>query len=270
VWTTNKSGDWEDAIGTSHAAPIVAREAAFLMRDLQRFCPPGVQPFASSVKAFLHLVARPEAAAASLSAAARTLSDRTLGYGRPSAERLLTPRQETAVFLWQGTLEGPGHSARLRVPLPRDWLREAEAPHLRVVCAWNAPVNAAAPETWACRKVNVQLRPSLDARAPRGRGTATGAYPLLDKVYDLGADRLKKLRDSDEWVLEVAYEDVAPYPPLMRVDEEQRVSVVFELFDQGDSPVSPQSAVQAMSLTKTMVQLGGMKQPIWSPIRIPT
>jgi hypothetical protein len=273
VWTTSKSGDWEDVIGTSHAAPLVAREAAFVIRDLQRFCPPGIQPFASSVKAFLHLVAIPAAAPESLSAAARSLSKRTLGHGRPRAKRLLTPKPETAVFLWQGTLDGPGHSARVRVPLPRDWLSEAEVPRVRVVCAWNTPVNAAAPDTWACRKVSVQLRPSLDAYAPRGRGNASGAYPLLDKVYDLGADRRRKLEgalDSDEWVLEVAYEDVAPYPPLMRVEEQQRVSVVFELFDEGDSAVSPQLAVQAMSLTKTMIQLGGMKQPIWSPIRLPT
>jgi len=273
VWTTSKSGDWEDAIGTSHAAPIVAREAAFLMRDLQRFCPPGVQPFASSVKAFLHLVAKPEADPAGLSTAARTLSKLTLGHGRPSAERLLVPKQDTAVFLWQGTLEGPGHSARVRVPLPRDWLREADSPHVRVVCAWNAPVNAAAPETWACRKVGVQLRPTLDADAPRGLGNAKGAYPLIDKNYDLSVDRLKEIEgalDTDEWVLEVSYEDIGPYPTFMRIDEQQRVSVAFELLDEGESAVSAQGAVQAMPFTKTMIELGGIKQPIWSPIRIPT
>lgn len=272
VWTTRKTGAWEDVVGTSHAAPIVAREAAFLLRDLQRFCPPGVQPFASTVKAFLHLVARPETLPGNLSSAARTLASRTLGHGRPSAERLLAPSRETAVFLWQGTLEGPGHSARVRVPLPRDWLRQAEAPQIRVVCAWNAPVNAAAPEVWACRKVSVQLRPDLDADAPRGRGTASGAYPMIDKVYEMSAERLKKLggAPTDEWVLEVAYEDIAPYPPLMRVDEQQRVSVAFELSDEGATRVSPQAAVQAMSLTATMIQLGGMKQPVWSPIKIPT
>ena len=214
VWTTSKSGTWEDAIGTSHAAPIVAREAAFLLRDLQRFCPPGVQPFASTVKAFLHLVARPEAPRPSLTPAARTLASRTLGHGRPSAARLVSPKEGTAVFLWQGTLEGPGHSARVRIPLPGEWLRDAKAPRVRVVCAWNSPVNAGAPEIWACRKVNLQLRPSLDADAPRGRGNASGAYPLLDKVYDMSADRLKELgvELTDEWVLEIAYEDVAPYP----------------------------------------------------------
>lgn len=88
----------------------------------------------------------------------------------------------------------------------------------------------------------------------------------------MSATRLRKIGsqlDSDEWVLEIAYEDVAPYPPLMRVDDQQRVSVVFELFDQGEAAVSPQAAVQAMPLTKTMINLGGTKQPIWSPIKIP-
>ena len=56
----------------------------------------------------------------------------------------------------------------------------------------------------------------------------------------------------------------------MRVDEQQRVSIAFELSDEGETRVSPQAAVQSMSLTTTMIQLGGMKQPIWSPIKIPT
>jgi len=273
VWTTSKAGNWEDVIGTSQAAPIVSREAALLLRDLQPVCPPGIQPFASTVKAFLHLVARPAAGPRSFTPAARTLVSRTLGYGCPSAARLVTPEAGSAVFLWQGTLEGPGHSARVRAPLPREWLTEAEAPQVRVVCAWNTPVNAAAPDMWACRKIKVQLRPSLDADAPRARGNASGAYPLIDKVYDLGADRLKKMAgelDADEWVLEIAYEDVGPYPDSLRFDDQQRVAVVFELSDRGDAAVSPQAAVQAMALTKTMIRLGGMKQPIWSPVKIRT
>jgi hypothetical protein len=273
VWTSNKSGGWEDVMGTSHAAPIVAREAAFLLRDLQRYCPPGVQPFASTAKAFLHLVARPEAPFADLTAAARTLAKRTLGHGLPSSARLGAPLADTAVFLWQGTLEGPGHAARVRVPIPREWLKDASSPRVRVVCAWNTPAGAGAPEVWACRKVKLQLRPSLDADAPRGRGNASGAYPLIDKVYDLGVDHLKDLGiklDSDEWVLEIAYEDVAPYPPPMRVDEQQRVSVAVEVFDEGEVPESPQAAIQVLPVTETMIRLGGMKQPIWSPIKIPT
>lgn len=273
VWTSNKTGDWEDAIGTSHAAPIVAREAAMLLRDLQKYCPPGVQPFASTAKAFLHLVACHEAPLEELTSAARTLAKRTLGHGRPSAARLGAPSADTAVFLWQGTLESPGHAARVRVPVPREWLKDAGAPQVRVVCAWNTPTGAGAPEVWACRKVNVQLRPSLDGDALRGRGNASGAYPLINKVYDMGVDHLKdhgiKL-DFDEWVLELAYVDVAPYPPSMRVDEQQRVSVALELSDESASTESPQAAIQALPVVDTMVRLGGTKQPIWAPIKIPT
>ena len=96
---------------------------------------------------------------------------------------------------------------------------------------------------------------------------------MLDKTYDLGAERLKEIGgalDTDEWVLEVAYDDVGPYLSGVRMEEQQRVSVVFELLDEGEARVSAQRAVQAMSLTKNMVWLGGMKQPIWSPIKIPT
>jgi hypothetical protein len=177
------------------------------------------------------------------------------------------------VFLWQGTLESPGHAARVRVPVPREWLKDAGAPQVRVVCAWNTPTGAGAPEVWACRKVNVQLRPSLDGDALRGRGNASGAYPLINKVYDMGVDHLKdhgiKL-DFDEWVLELAYVDVAPYPPSMRVDEQQRVSVALELSDESASTESPQAAIQALPVVDTMVRLGGTKQPIWAPIKIPT
>ena len=242
VWTSNKSGDLEDVSGTSHAAPIVAREAALLFRELQKWCPPGVDPFASTVRAFLALVARHEAPYSTLTPAARVLAKRTLGLGRPRADRLVSPRAETAVFLWQGMLEGPGRGARIRVPVPRDWLKEAKAPQVRIVCAWNTPVNASAPNVWACRKVGVQLRPSIDDDALPAEGKATGAYSLIDKTYDLSTEHLEKLKiklDKDELVLEVSYQETAPYPPSMTIDEHQRVSLVWELVDESVPNVSP-------------------------------
>ncbi len=45
VWGTNASGRWEDRVGTSFAAPILAREAAFAFEALQRVCAPGARPF---------------------------------------------------------------------------------------------------------------------------------------------------------------------------------------------------------------------------------
>jgi hypothetical protein len=122
--------------------------------------------------------------------------------------------------------------------------------------------------------VTIQLRPTLEAPAPRARrGNASGAYPVLDKDYDLGADQLKEdgIRlASDEWVLEVGYEDVAPYPPQLIVDEHQRVSVALELSDKGEPALSPQADIQAMPIVQTMVRLGGVKQPVWMPIKVPT
>ena len=196
-----------------------------------------------------------------------------MGQGCPESGRITNPSADTAVFVWQGTLERPQHAARVRLPVPRTWLAEAKQPRMRVVCAWNSPANAGARDVWACRKVGLQIRPTIGADAPRARGRAVGAYPLIDREYALDEEHLKKNKvslDADEWVLDVAYEDVAPYPPLMRVDEQQRVGVVLELFDADDGRVSPQTAVQAMPMTASMVHLGGMKPPIWSPRIIPT
>jgi hypothetical protein len=273
VWTLSQYGDWEDAAGTSFSAPVVAREAALVIRELQRRCAPGVQPFAATVKAFLSLVARHAVPGQRFPSAVQALADSTLGHGRPLANRLTTINPDTAVFLWQGTLERAGHVARIRVPVPQDWLREAKAPRLRTVCAWHSPVFAGAPDVWACRQVRLQLRPSLGGKALRGKGVATSAYPLIDRVYDLSTEHLRERKvevQADEWVLEVDYVDVAPYPPLLRVGEQQRVAVALELLDDDEGSLSPQAAVQTMPIVKTMVHLGGMKQPIWAPIKIPT
>ena len=134
-------------------------------------------------------------------------------------------------------------------------------------------MNASAPNVWACRKVSVQLRPSIDDDALPAVGKGTGAYSLIDKTYDLSIEHLEKLKiklDKDELVLEVAYQEMAPYPPSMTIDEHQRVSLVWELVDDSVPSVSPQISVQALPIAGTMIQLGGMKQPIWSPIKIPT
>ena len=48
------------------------------------------------------------------------------------------------------------------------------------------------------------------------------------------------------------------------------ISHLLQSQDDTETPLSPQGAVQAMPLTGTMIHLGGMKQPIWSPIKIST
>jgi hypothetical protein len=273
VETLNRDGLWEDAVGTSHAAPIVAREAALLLQSLERYCGPPVRPFSSTAKAFMRLVARHVTPAQKLSAAAQKLAARTLGAGLPSAVRLDRPLASSAVFLWQGTLDEPGEVARVRLPIPRGWLKEAKVPRLRTVCAWNTPVSAAAPEVWASRRVSLQVRPGFEAQAPRAHGRSIGAYPMIDRTYDLDEDHLAALNiepADDEWILEVSYEEVGPYPVGVTVNDQQRVSVVWELFDEATDGVSPQELVQEMISTADMIRLGGSQQAIWSPIRIPT
>ena len=113
----------------------------------------------------------------------------------------------------------------------------------------------------------------VGGKALRGSGNATGAYPLVDRTYNLSTNHLEDqeiVPRSDEWVVEVEYSDVGPYPPALRIDEQQRVAIALELFDKSDLRISPQLAVQAMPVTTTMVHLGGTKQAIWSPIKIPT
>ncbi len=200
------------------------------------------------------------------------LAQRTLGQGLPEADRLKTPAPQSAVFIWQGTLERPGHTARLRVPVPREWLNEAQKPRLRTVCAWNTPVIAGAPAVWGCRRVGLQLRSMLGGKTAIARGSVPGVYPIVDRIYDLGDERRRHQGievASDEWVLELDYQLAGPYPPNVVIDDKQRVSVALELFDAGDRPASPQAAVQSHALAATMVRLGSTEQPIWSPIKIP-
>jgi len=52
----------------------------------------------------------------------------------------------------------------------------------------------------------------------------------------VGEEHLSRLQidlDSDEWVIELDYNDVGPYPPFLRIDEQQRVGLAIELFDAG-------------------------------------
>lgn len=273
VETLNRDGLWDDAPGTSHAAPIVAREAALVLHGLEKYCSTTARAFSSTAKAFLRLVARHIQPSQRLSTAAQKLAEKTLGQGLPDAARLDRPLAESAVFLWQGTLDEPGDTARIRLPIPREWLAEARSPKLRTVCAWNTPVSAAAPDIWASRKVSMQVRPGFEDQAPRASGRAVGAYPMIDKTYDLDREALRSLKiepGDDEWILEVSYEERGPYPVGVVVSDQQRVSVVWELFDAEPNGISPQGAIQAMVLTADMISLGGAVQPIWSPIRIPT
>jgi len=251
VWGCTDTGDWEDHAGTSFAAPLLAREAALAFHSLQGCCAPGGRPFAVTIKAFLALTA----ILVELPPPVQALADRTIGRGRASAARLSRPSPASAVFVWQGVIEGPADVARVQLPIPLPWLRQARQPRLRFVCSWDPPVNEAVRAIWACRRVTARLRPAPNAKAVHGTRSQHGSYPLIDRTYDLSAQRLSQRPTSDLWTIELLYEQTAEYYSGMTFAPQQRVAFAAELVDVDERPVSPQAAVQAMPLAATMIRL---------------
>lgn len=255
----------EDRWGTSHAAPILSREAAITMHELARYCPTGSRPFAVLARAFLTLVAERTASEERV----RALVERTLGHGRTHSGRLFAPQTGSAVILWQGQIESPADKLRVQIPIPLAWLRSAADPVLRLVVCWDGPVNHAATATWACRKLKpvVHLGPDADfVTAPRG---SHPSYPVVDRRYRLSKYASgKKAASGDIWLVELSYDDVAPYPPAMDFDPRQRVAFAAELFDAGENPVDPQASVQALPLSASMIQLAAAPVPIRPPILV--
>ncbi len=167
VWGYSGQGLAEDRMGTSHAAPILARECALTIHELQQHCVAGTQPFGVTARAFLTLVARRQTFDDRIEA----LAKRTLGSGKATADRLATPSVGTAVMLWQGYIESTKDTVRVQLPIPMDWLAHAQRPVLRLVVCSNPPVNESAHATWACRKVSAVLHLGPEApfvRAPSG------------------------------------------------------------------------------------------------------
>lgn len=270
VWGFSAAGLPEDHAGTSFAAPILAREAALTLHELQRFCVSGTQPFAVTARAFLILTAAhtPPVQDEAIS----TLAERTLGYGKANLQRLITPAAGSAVILWQGYVESPRDTVRVQLPIPLDWLAEAEQPVLRLIVCSDPPVNEAAQGGWACRRMRPILHLGPDARsvhAPRG---SHPTYPAIDRRYAL--DRYKpgqeKAAEGDLWLLELSYEEIAPYPPATDFDPRQRVAFAAELVDLGASAADPQPAMQALPIAATMNRLSIQPTPLRSPIIVKT
>lgn len=237
-----------------------------MFKELEQYCAPGTRPFTATVKAWLNLVAhRPM-----LSGALEKLAQRTLGKGFSRAVRLKAPLADSAVFIWQTVLQTPGSVARVQLPVPLDWLMQAGEPRLRVVAAWETPVNhALAESSWGCRKVNLKLRPFSHVVALRGGGSAEGAYPLIDRVFNIHPGHLKEkdFQLTDErWIIEVDYEEVGAYPPAMTFSPQQRVGVVIELLDESERSVSPQAALQALPIAAEMVRLSLLQQQLQVPV----
>lgn len=262
VFGLTAAGLWEDHCGTSLAAPLLARQAAFAIQLLQRVCLPGARPYAATAKALLMLTAK----AHEVVGAASVLAERALGRGRASVERLRLPSAASAVLVWQGLLDAPRDVARVTIPIPTDWYEASEQPHLRLVVSWDPPVNAAVSGLWATRKVSAQLKPGPETTALHGTRSGHSSYPVIDRTYDLRKLPKGVSVEGDMWLLELSYEQVADYHLGMVFTPQQRVAFAAELFDAGPAAVSPQAALVSLPAARTMTRLSMSPQPIQAPV----
>jgi hypothetical protein len=254
VWGLSPNGMWEDKCGTSHAAPLLARECAFALETLQKVCYSGAQPFGVTVKAFLALTAT----APVDQIAVRELAQRTLGRGTASVERLIKPWAASGVMIWQGVLEDDKDIATIKVPIPREWLKMADQPHLRLVLAWDPPVNAAVRDLWLTRRVSPKLKRNADSPSQYpAKSKQSGDYPILERNYDLQKRPKGSSPNDDEdyWLIEIEYVQIAEYHPAMIFPPQQRVAFAAEIFDKGEAQVSPQSSLQSLPMTQSMIRL---------------
>lgn len=266
VWGCVETGHWEDRAGTSFAAPLLARQAAFALNKLEQACLPGTRPFAVTAKAFLTLTAERPVNHPSLD---EKTKKRTLGRGKAQADRLDHPKGSSAVMVWQGILEGPKDLARVKVPIPHSWWEKAQKPFLRVVLAWDTPVNAAVHDLWACRKVSLTIRTRPDDKAlPGSHKGLHASYPLSDRFYDLKELPEDSSIEGDIWLAEINYDVKAAYYPAFDVTPQQRVAFAAELLDFGPGKVSPQAYLQALPIAHTMQRLSVVSAPIRTPVII--
>jgi hypothetical protein len=250
VWGLNESGNWRESIGTSYAAPLLAREAALTMRILEEVCEPGAHPYAATVRAFLAVSADPPVK----DPAVLPLVQRTLGYGTAHSSRLSSPSLDSAVLIWQGVLEDKSDVARIQLPISREWLAESSLPKMRLFVAADVPANAAVSTIWASRQVIPKLRTKPEEKAVSSKRTGTSGYSLVRREYDLSKVDFDSLED-DLWILELTYEEIADYLPSMTFPAQQRVAFAAELYDANPTGTSPQSFLQSMAFTRTMTRL---------------
>jgi hypothetical protein len=265
VWGLTASANWEDHPGTSYAAPLLAREAAVAFQFLQGYCPSGTVPYAATVRALLILTATPPEA----DGISEELRGRTLGNGTASSTRLFSPVPDSAVFIWQGVIENANKQLQITFPIPKDWLKLASKPRLRIITCWHPPVNAAVTHLWACRKVGVQLRPNIEADALRGRGQAHLSYPVIDRTYDLGAFAGKSATDGDTWSLDLSYSDIGEYYVGQEFSPHQRVAFAAELYDAGPSSgPNVQEVVQSLPTANVMNMLSSSVVLASNPVTV--
>jgi hypothetical protein len=89
---------------------------------------------------------------------------------------------------------------------------------------------------------------------------------MIDRIYDLRKLPKGVTVEGDMWLLELSYEQIADYHLGMVFTPQQRVAFAAELFDNDDSPVSPQLALQALPAAKTMTRLSIPPQSVKIPM----
>jgi hypothetical protein len=263
VYGLSLNGLWEDRIGTSFAAPILARECAFVFDILQGVCAPGSRPFAATVKALLALTA----AMPTLPEALRDLAALTLGHGEAKSTRVKTPSDEAAIFVWQGLILDKSDIARVVFPVPLDWLTAATDPVCELAVAWDTPVNAAFPNVYGCRRVDAKIRALDGGKAARPSRGGNPSYPLRVRSYALKPIVEKAEVKEDLWALELSYEEICEYPPTQTFFPELRVGIALRLRDRAGL-VSPQDFVQKHPLAPTMTRLSAVIMPAQVPVTI--
>ncbi|MCX6980115.1 MAG: S8 family serine peptidase [Verrucomicrobia bacterium] len=261
VWGFSGLGIAREDFGTSFAAPLLAREAAFVLDELRTKCPGDSRPFSCTAKAVLALTA--DDIAARLSDSLKPLAKRTIGFGRGSAARFRQPVSEKARFVWQGVIAHPDDIVRVQIPIPIGWIDLATAPQLHLCAAWDTPVCAAAERQWACRDVNVAIRPGPEARALHGSRGRTPGYPIFKRAWNLDKAREKNIIEGDMWILEFSYSQIAAYAAGHIVSPAQRVAIAAEIWDDAEVPLDPHSFVQSLPIAATFVRLSNTS--VWLP-----
>lgn len=267
VWGLNHLISPIETSGTSFAAPLLAREAAFVLQALQSRCVGDTKPFACTAKAVLAISATD--IVSGLQPSLHKLAKRTLGYGLARSEQFITAPQHRARFVWQGIIEHEKDIVRVQVPVPRAWITNASAPMMRMCVAWDTPVNAAAELEWGCRDVEVTLR--LDPEAESGvKGTNRSAvgYPLFTKSWNLAQAVENEEASSDLWVVELKYKQQAAYSAGSFPSSSQRVAFAAELWDEAEQPVDPHNYVQGLPIASSLNRLSNTSVWLGQPAAI--
>ena len=80
-------------------------------------------------------------------------------------------------------------------------------------------------------------------------------YPLFDRLYDLKRLPDGVSVDDDLWIIELEYEEIADYPAGQTFSPQQRVAFACELYDDSETPFSPQEAIQNLPVSTSMTFL---------------